>query len=618
MVAIEDYALLGDTRTAALVSREGSVDWLCPGRFDAPACFAALLGNREHGRWLLSPATAARSVRRRYRDDTLVLETDFETGSGSVTVIDTMAPTTAANNVTLARVVVGRRGRVPMRMDLAVRFGYGMLRPWLRRDGADLLAVSGPDALRLTAPVEVAAEDGCAEAGFTVGEGQRLPFVLTWYPSHETPPAHVDPEQVVAGSWRMWQTWAERCTYQGEWRDAVVRSLVTLKALTYAPTGGLVAAPTTSLPEHLGGGRNWDYRFCWLRDATFALAAMYDAGYLSEALAWREWLLRTVAGDPAQMQIVYGPGSERHLVEWEADWLPGYENSRPVRIGNAATAQFQLDVSGELADAQYQLVLERGFCPGQPQAIGKMLEYLESAWPSPDHGIWEARSQPRQFTYSKMMAWVGFDRAVKLCDAVGLPGPVSRWRAIRDQIHAEVCARGYDSQRGTFVQFYGGQELDASLLRMPTVGFLPGTDPRVTGTIEAIRAELGVGDGLLLRYSPSARGSVDGISGDEGAFLTCSFWLVDALALAGRRREARALFERLLELRNDVGLLAEEYDSRQRRQIGNFPQALSHLALVNTALALSRPAAAPDARHVAGRSVIQPIRTCKNRAFVLF
>jgi GH15 family glucan-1,4-alpha-glucosidase len=584
---IEDYALLGDTSTAALVARNGSIDWLCVPRFDSPACFAALLGTQEHGQWLIAPSEDVQAVSRAYRGETLVLETDYQSEEGTVTVIDTMPPDPGTGTVTIVRMVVGRKGAVPMRMRFAVRFGYGLVPPWLERAGDDLLAVSGPDALRLSAPVELDLADGCAEAHFTVSEGDRVPLVLTWFPSHQEAPAHLDPEHLIADSERWWSDWAERCTYQGEWREAVIRSLLTLRALTHASTGGLVAAPTTSLPERLGGGRNWDYRFCWLRDATFTLAAMHAAGYADEAYAWREWLIRAIAGDPAHLQIVYGPAGERHLPEWEADWLPGYEGSGPVRIGNAAGGQFQLDVYGELADSQHRLVLERGFRPGQQQIVPRLLEFLESVWQQPDQGIWETRGQPRHFVYSKVMAWVAFDRAVTLAERSGLEGPVGHWRSMREYIHADICANGYDEDRNTFVQAYGARELDASLLRIPTVGFLPGDDPRVVGTVEAIQDELCDDNGLVMRYSPRARGEIDGIAGGEGAFLVCSFWLVDALEQIGRPKAARALFEQLLALGNDVGLLAEEFDCEQHRMIGNFPQALSHLGLVNSALVLS-------------------------------
>jgi GH15 family glucan-1,4-alpha-glucosidase len=583
---IEDYALLGDTQTAALVSREGSIDWLCLPRFDSPACFAALVGQPEHGRWLLAPGTRTRAIARGYHEATLVLETEYETEEGRVAVVDAMPPP-ADRRVTVVRLVVGRRGRVPMRMELALRFGYGLVTPLLQRDGDDLVAVCGPDAIRLATPVALSDEHGTARADFSVSEGERVPFVLTWSASHEPAPPQLDPEQLVTGCQHWWQTWVERCTYEGEWREAVVRSLLTLKALSYRQTGGLIAAPTCSLPEELGGSRNWDYRYCWLRDAAFTLTALNDAGYTEEALAWRAWLLRAVAGDPARMQIVYGPAGERHLPEWHAEWLPGYEDSAPVRIGNAAATQFQLDVYGELADSQYTLVLESGFHPGQEQIVGRVLAQVESAWMQPDEGIWEVRGKRRHFTQSKVMAWVSFDRALKLVERAGLDGPVDHWRAVRDQIHTDVCRNGFDDDRNTFVQYYGGRELDASLLRIAHVGFLPPSDARVAGTVDAIREELSVGDGLLLRYSPAAQGEVDGLHEEEGAFLVCSFWLADNLALLGRQDEARGLFERLLSLRNDVGLLAEQYDPRRRRLVGNFPQALSHLALVNTALLLS-------------------------------
>jgi GH15 family glucan-1,4-alpha-glucosidase len=574
---IEDYALLGDTGTAALVSRGGSLDWLCLPRFDSPAAFAALLGDENHGRWLVAPATAIKSTSRRYRGETFVLETEYETDGGAVTVIDAMPPRLPGRGVNVVRIVAGRRGSVPMRIELAIRYSFGLLTPWLEHHDDARVAMSGPDAIRLSSPVELIERDGSAHAEFSVGEGERVPFLLTWFPSHEDAPPLLDPERLVEETEQFWADWASRCTYEGEWREAVIRSVLTLVALTYRPTGGLVAAATTSLPEVLGGGENWDYRYCWLRDATFALAAMHDAGYTEEAFAWRDWLLRTVAGDPEHMRIVYGPGGERDLVEWEAEWLPGYEGSSPVRIGNAAAEQFQLDVYGELADSQHRLVLQHGFHPGQPRVIVEILEMLESAWLRPDHGIWEIRGEPKPFTYSKVMAWVAFDRALTLAERCGLDGPVDRWRSVCARIHADVCEHGYDSERNTFVRWYGAEELDAALLRIPIVGFLPPQDPRVLGTVEAVRRELAAGDGLIRRNA-----AVEG----EGAFLACCFWLVDALAALGRHDEARKLFERLLALRNDVGLLAEEYDTERRRLTGNFPQALSHLALVSSALRL--------------------------------
>ncbi len=594
---IGDYALLGDTHTAALVSREGSVDWLCVPRFDSPACFASILGGSEHGRWLLAPAAAPVAARRRYRGDTLVLETDYEGREGAVTVVDAM-PVAGGPGGSIVREVIGRGGQVPMRTELTLRYGYGRHSPVLAQAGGDLLAVCGPDTLRLSAPVGLAGRHGTARATFTVTGRQRVPFVLTWFPTGEPAPPHPDPEALISGCERWWQTWAARCTYDGQWRPAVIRSLLTLKALVYAPTGGMVAAPTTSLPERIGGTRNWDYRYCWLRDAALTLTVLHDAGYPQEALAWRDWLLRAVADDPRGLQIVYGPGGERHLPEREATWLPGHHGSAPVRVGNAAAGQFQLDVYGEVADAQYSLVLKKGFADGQQHLIRRMLAVLEQAWRRPDEGIWEVRGPRRHFTYSKVMAWAAFDRAVKLAQLTGLDGPHHRWRALRDEIHAEVCSSGFDTGRNSFGQAYGSRELDASLLRLPAVGFLPATDPRVTATVAAIRNELSAGDGLIMRYSPQAQGTVDGLDEGEGAFLACSFWLADALALSGRRDEACTLFERSLTRCNDVGLLAEQYDPHRGQLTGNFPQALSHLALVSTALLLSRQ---PEARAENGR-----------------
>ena len=598
---IGDYALLGDTRTAALVSRGGSIDWLCLPRFDSPACFAAILGSSEHGRWLLAPAAEPVAVRRRYRGDTLVLETEYEGREGAVTVVDAM-PIADGRSVSIVREVVGRGGRVPMQMELAPRFGYGRYSPVLAQAGGDLLAVCGPDTLRLSAPVDVESREGTARATFTVTGRQRVPFVLTWFPSREPAPPRAEPDALVSGCERWWQAWAARCTYDGEWRPAVIRSLLTLKALIYAPAGGMVAAPTTSLPERISGTRNWDYRYCWLRDAALTLTVLHDAGYPQEALAWRDWLLRAVAADPGGLQIVYGPAGERHLPEQQATWLPGHHGSAPVRIGNAAAGQFQLDVYGEVADAQYSLVLGNGFADGQQHVIRQVLAVLEQAWRQPDEGIWEIRGPRRHFTYSKVMAWAAFDRAVKLAGLTGLNGPHHRWRALRDEIHAEVCRHGFDPDRNSFVQSYGSRELDASLLRLPAVGFLPATDPRVTATVAAIRDELSAGDGLILRYSPQAQGPVDGLHEREGAFLACSFWLADALSLTGRPDEARRLFERSLTRCNDVGLLAEQYDPHRGQLTGNFPQALSHLALVNTALLLSRQ---PEMRARNGRPARQ-------------
>ncbi len=595
---IGDYALLGDTQTASLVSRDGSIDWMCLPRFDSPACFAAMLGGSEHGYWLLAPATGA-AVRRRYRGDTLVLETDYEGPEGAVTVVDTMPPA-VGGTVRVVRLVIGRGGQVPMRMELVPRFGYGLHSPVLERSGPDLLAICGLHALRFATPVPMTVRSGSATASFTVSGRQRVPFMMTWHPAHQPPPPPAAPEDLITAGERWWHAWAERCTYEGEFRPAVIRSLLTLKALTYGASGGMVAAPTTSLPEAIGGSRNWDYRYCWVRDAAFTLTALHDAGYTEEALAWRSWLLRAVHSDPEGLQIVYGPAGERQLPEWEASWLPGHFGSAPVRIGNAAARQFQLDVYGELADSQYALVLENGFEPGQQEMVRRMLAVLETAWSLPDEGIWEIRGPRRHFTYSKVMAWAAFDRGLKLADLTGLEAPAGRWRALRDQIRADVLAHGFDPVRNTFVQSYGSGEVDASLLRLPAVGFLPAADPRMTGTVEMIRRDLSVGDDLLLRYSARARGSVDGLDESENAFLACSFWLADNLAASGRRDEAGELFERLLTLSNDVGLLAEQYDPARRELIGNFPQALSHLALVNTALLLARRRV-PSARAVPHR-----------------
>ena len=587
---IEDYALIGDTHTAALVGRDGSIDWLCLPRFDSGACFAALLGDERHGRWRLAPAGDVRAARRRYRGDTLVLETEFDTGDGVVRVIDCMPH--RHHYADVVRLVEGVSGRVPIRMQLVMRFDYGSIIPWVRRVGDAVLAVAGPDALTLRADVPVRGEDRTTVADFAVAAGERVAFSLTWHPSTDPPPGPLDAAALIEGTERWWQEWAARCTHRGPWHEAVIRSLVTLKALTFEPTGGIVAAATTSLPEALGGVRNWDYRFCWVRDATFTLYALMLAGYSEEAAAWRDWLLRAVAGDPADLQIMYGAAGERRLTELELEWLPGYEGSRPVRIGNAASGQFQLDVYGEIMDA---LHLARGSGLAVDEAAWRLqrtlLEFLESAWRQPDEGIWEVRGPRRHFTHSKVMAWVALDRSVKAVERYGLDGPAGRWRALRDEIHQEVCREGFDPERQTFTQYYGSTELDAALLMVPLVGFLPADDPRVRGTAAAIQREL-CRDGFVMRYSqpagePAGDNPVDGLPPGEGAFLACSFWLADNLALFGRRREATELFERLLDLRNDVGLLAEEYDPTAGRLVGNFPQAFSHVGLVNTANNLS-------------------------------
>jgi GH15 family glucan-1,4-alpha-glucosidase len=594
MPPIEDYALIGDTHTAALVSRQGSIDWLCLPRFDSPACFAALLGDERHGRWLIAPAGRVSSIHRSYQGDSLVLETEFRTSEGVVRLVDCMPP--REHDPDVARVVEGVRGRVRMRMELVIRFDYGSIVPWVRQEGGALHAIAGPDSVWLRTPVPVRGENLRTLAEFTVEEGQRVPFMLTWHDSNRRAPRAIDPIRAVDDSESWWSKWASRITYQGEWRDAVIRSLLTLKALTYAPTGGIVAAATTSLPEALGGVRNWDYRHCWLRDATLTLDALMLAGLVSEARAWREWLLRAVAGQPGQMQILYGLAGERRINEQELDWLPGYEGSRPVRTGNAAVNQFQLDVYGEVMDALY-LARRNGLQVDEPAWDFQLalIDFLESNWREADEGIWEIRGPRRHFTHSKVMAWVALDRAVKSVELHGVEGPLDRWRALRREIHDEVCAHGFDPKRNSFVQYYGGSQLDANLLMLPLVGFLPASDPRMRGTIEAIQRELTV-DGLVLRYHPDDSGGVDGLPPGEGAFLACSFWLADNLALLGRQDEARDQFERLLELRNDVGLLAEEYDPKTRRQLGNFPQAFSHVPLVNTASHLSGPAPAERRR----------------------
>jgi len=584
---LEDYALIGDTHTAGLVGRDGSLDWLCVPRFDSGACFAALLGTPEHGRWLVAPAVPVRAVRRRYRGPTLVLETEFDTDAGTVRLVDCMPRRDEAPDV--VRMVEGVRGRVPMRMELVIRFDYGSIVPWMRRTAPDTrTAIAGPDAVVFRTPVPVRGENLHTVGEFTVGAGERVPFELAWYPSHGRPPAARDVAAEIAAVEQWWRDWSARCTYAGEHADLVLRSLITLRALAYEPTGGIVAAPTTSLPERIGGVRNWDYRYCWIRDATFTLYALLSAGFTAESMAWRDWLLRAVAGDPRDLQIMYGLAGERRLPEMELAWLPGYEGSRPVRIGNAASRQFQLDVYGELLDATF-MALRADIPPDEAawQLMRHLIAHVAEAWRRPDEGIWEVRGPRRHFTHSKVMAWVAMDRAVKLVERHGLSGPVDRWRAVRDAIHADVLAKGWDPVRNSFVQYYGGRELDASLLMIPLVGFLPCDDPRVRGTIAAIERELVV-DGFVLRYRTEPTGEVDGLPPGEGAFLPCSFWLVDCLALTGRWDEAHALFERLAGLANDVGLLAEEYDPRLGRLVGNFPQAFSHVSLVNSAINLSR------------------------------
>jgi GH15 family glucan-1,4-alpha-glucosidase len=582
--AIEDYAIIGDTHTVALVGCDGSIDWLCLPRFDTEACFAKLLGGPENGYWRIAPADQKSESTRRYREDTLVLETDFETSTGRARVVDCMP--IRESHPQVVRMVEGLSGRVDMHMDLSMRFNYGSAIPWVRHTAGLLTAIAGPDALALWTSVDTTGKDMTTVADFAVREGERIPFVLTWYPSHEAAPRPIDAQFAIADTEMWWRDWASLCTFEGEWRDPVVRSLITLKALTYEPTGGIVAAPTTSLPEALGGGRNWDYRYCWLRDATLTLESLMRAGYYTEAMCWRDWLMRAVAGDPSDLQIMYGPGGERRLDEWEVDWLAGYEGSKPVRIGNAAAGQFQLDVYGEVMAALYtasKMDLPSEDAWGLQKAL---VEFVVTGWTNPDDGIWEVRGPRRHFTHSKVMAWKALDAAVRTVEDCTVEGPVDRWRKVRDEIHEEVCSKGYNADVGAFTQYYGSDALDASLLMIPLVGFLPATDKRVKSTIEAIERDL-TEDGFILRYRAADAHSVDGLEGREGAFLACSFWMADCLHLLGRHDDAVALFERLLGLRNDLGLLAEEYDAIAKRQVGNFPQAFSHVSLVNSALNLS-------------------------------
>jgi GH15 family glucan-1,4-alpha-glucosidase len=584
---IEDYALIGDTHTAALVGRNGSIDWLCLPRFDASACFARLLGTEENGCWQIAPTQGIGSTSRRYRDSTLILETDFTTDNGVARVVDFMPCPNAGDRVELVRLVQGLKGSVAMRMDIALRFDYGRIIPWVRSFVDGLHAVAGPDAIEIRTPVAMHGEGFRTVADFTILEGQEVPFLLTWHPSHKPERPTHDATRLLRRTEEFWRSWSAQCTYEGEWSDAVLRSLITLKALTYSPTGGIVAAPTTSLPEWIGGTRNWDYRYCWIRDATLTLFSLLTSGFKDEARAWREWLLRAAAGRPSELQIMYGLAGERRLEEYELPWLSGYENGRPVRIGNAAHAQFQLDVYGELMDA-LQVARMRDLGPEEEawNMQKALLDFLEGAWEHPDDGIWEIRGPRRHFTHSKIMAWVGFDRSIAAVESCGLSGPVDRWRAMRSRIHEDVCRHAFDAEQNSFVQYYGGKELDAAVLMLPLVGFLPVSDPRVQGTIEAIRRNLVV-EGLVQRYSSQA--AVDGLPPGEGTFLACSFWLVDNLTLLGRYDEATEMFERLLSLRNDLGLLAEEYDPRSKRLLGNFPQAFSHIGLINSAhnLALS-------------------------------
>jgi GH15 family glucan-1,4-alpha-glucosidase len=604
MARIEDYALIGDLETAALVERGGSIDWLCFPRFDSAACFAALLGDAGNGRWLLAPK-AGGTTARRYRGETMILETEWENEEGAVRVYDFMPPRDTAPDV--VRIVEGVRGKVEMRSELVIRFDYGHIVPWVRRTDGARLAVAGPDGLCLRTPARTRGEDMRTVSTFTVEEGERVPFVLTWFAPHGDAPPVTDAEEAFVATDEFWREWIGACTADvpDEWRGILTRSLLVLKALIYEPTGAIVAAPTTSLPEWVGGVRNWDYRYCWLRDATLTLLALLHADYQEEASAWRTWLLRAVAGDPADIQIMYGVAGERRLTEFELPWLAGYEGSAPVRVGNAASEQLQIDVFGEVIDALYQArVHGLAFEETAWDLQRVLLDYLASIWREPDNGIWEIRGDPQHFVHSKVMAWVAFDRSVRSVEEHASPGPGEHWREVRDAIHADVCAHGFDEELGSFVQAYGSKELDASLLLIPLVGFLPASDPRVRGTIEAVERSL-VADGLVLRYR-TAEAGVDGLPAGEGVFLPCSFWLVDCLELLGRHDDARALFDRLVALANDVGLLAEEYDPKAKRLLGNFPQAFTHLALVNSAFNLLPHLPSPMHRRHARRGSNKP------------
>lgn len=582
---IEDYALIGDCETAALVSRDGSIDWLCWPRFDSDACFAALLGDKCHGRFRIAPEGEVKRVTRRYRAQTLILETRYETADGEVTLVDFMPIRRGAPEC--IRIVIGERGSVKTCAEMILRFGYGATVPWVRKLGdGTLRAVAGPDMVLLRTPVYMRGENLTTVGEFTVNEGDRVPFVLSYVPSHLDRPEATSADSALANTEAFWIDWSRKGKLHGPWKDVVARSLITLKALTYRPTGGIVAAPTTSLPERIGGNRNWDYRFCWLRDATLSLLALMNAGYFGEAQAWRDWLTRAVAGRPQQMQVLYGVGGERRLTEWEIDWLPGYEQSTPVRAGNAAHRQLQLDIYGEIMDTLHQA--RRGGLSASVSGWDvqiALLDHLAEIWREPDQGIWEVRTEPLHFTYSKAMAWVAFDRAAKSAEMFGLPSDVARWRKLCKDIHADVCAKAWDAKRNAFTRSYGSRDLDASLLLLAPIGFLKPDDPRYRATVEAIERDLLV-DGLVLRYDSLK--SKDGLPAGEGAFLACSFWLVDAYLLLGRRDDAAQLFERLVSLCNDVGLLSEEYDPRAKRQLGNFPQAFSHIALINSAFNLTR------------------------------
>jgi GH15 family glucan-1,4-alpha-glucosidase len=596
-LAIEDYGLIGDCETAALVGRDGSIDWLCWPAFDSDPCFAALLGTSQNGRWLIAPGEKVKKTSRRYWDNTLILETQFETESGAVVLIDFMPPRHKASDV--VRIVHGLSGRVKLRMELIIRFGFGVGVPWVKRtdDRSTLLAICGPDMTVLRTPVETRGEDMTTVADFWVGEGESLPFVLTYGPSHLPPPEPINPAVALQETEDFWTEWCGRCTYEGEHRALVLRSLMTLKAQTYAPTGGIVAAPTTSLPEKLGGARNWDYRFCWLRDATFTLLALMNSGYTGEASDWHNWLLRAVAGSPADMQIMYGIMGQRRLLEWEADWLPGYQGAKPIRVGNAAHAQLQLDVYGELIDAFHQArVTKLKLDEGTWDLECAVLDHIAEVWDHPDQGIWERRDNGRHYVFSKVMCWVAFDRAVKSAEQFGFKAPLDKWRALRDTICSDVCKKGFDPALNSFVESYGSKMFDASLMLLPSVGFLPPRDPRILGTIAAIEKHM-MRDGFVLRHDP--REITDEVQPIEGAFLACSLWLADAYVLAGELGKAQALFDRVVGIANDLGLLAEEYDPVAARQTGNFPQALTHIALINTAHNIDQ------ARHESQKPAVQ-------------
>jgi GH15 family glucan-1,4-alpha-glucosidase len=602
---IEDYALIGDMEAAALVDRNGSIDWLCWPDFSSAACFAALLGTEENGRWQIAPAEGPFTTTRRYRDHTLVLETEFEQPGGAALLVDFMPPRGVHSDV--VRVIEGKRGTVAFRMELVLRFDYGRTVPWVTSIPDGLRAIAGPHLAVLHASVPVFGENLKTVAEFTVRKGERVWFTLTYGASYEADPKAIDADRALRISIRDWRKWSKRLTFNGKYRDAVERSLITLKALTFRPTGGIVAAPTTSLPESIGGSRNWDYRYCWLRDTTFTLLALMNAGYYDEAEAWQDWLLRALAGSPENVQIMYGLKGDQQLIEWELDWLPGYEGSKPVRVGNAATEQIQLDIYGEMVDSFYhaQSGMKR-HSEDDFRVLVLLLDHLATVWQQPDHGIWETRGEPQHFTYSKMMAWVAFDRAVLLAEQYKYNAPVAKWEAIRDAIHQEICEKAFDPKKKSFVQAYGTTQLDAALLLMPTVGFLPGSDPRVKSTVRAIEREL-MRDGLVMRYNTAQVN--DGLPPGEGVFLACSFWMVNSLKAVGRTRDAVKLFEKLLKLRNDLGLLSEEYDPVTKRLVGNFPQAFSHIALVNAAFYLQG-----DARKRAHRNKEKQTRSSAKRA----